>query len=125
MKSTELKQYNEADILAIRWINKEGKTFWAVEVQLSEYEGGETIYLRAKNLISGKHYRNIGRLLLKAAGYEVYDNYSHFLEYGDICGNFLNGTKREALSHIKSAWYYRFGEKRKVRNKIIKLDLKI
>ena len=99
-----MKPYDDIDIQAVRWINRDGKVFWAVEVLVTEYEGGNPIYLRAKNLISGKHFRNIGRMILKAAGYEVHDNYSDFIRDGYICGNFVDGTKQTALDSLKRTW---------------------
>jgi len=100
----KLKTYNEADIEAVRFVNKQDKAFYAVEVQLTEKEGDAPIYYRANKLISGKNFRNVGRLILKAAGYDVEDNYSDFRAYAPMCGNFIDGTKKEALDALRRTW---------------------
>ena len=100
----KLKQYNEAEINAVRWINKEGKALWAVEVTVTHEKGGKPTYYRADKLVSGMNFRNIGRLIMKIAGYEVEDRYTDFRKYAPMCGNFVDGTKREALESIKKTW---------------------
>jgi hypothetical protein len=99
----KLKSWTEADISAVRWINKEGKTYWAVEVAVTEKSGDSPTWIRANRLIAGKHFRNIGRMILAAAGFDVPEYYSDFLD-SEICGNFTDGTKKEALKSLRHTW---------------------
>ncbi|MCL2837750.1 MAG: hypothetical protein FWE04_01600 [Oscillospiraceae bacterium] len=116
------KYYHDFEVLAARWFDKKGVAHWGVEVQVNHEEYGKPTYLRADRLVSGKNFRNIGRIIMEAAGYDVPRTYKELIAREWVCGNFIDyPTKREALAELRKTWTAWDGSKPDIR--IVELPL--
>jgi hypothetical protein len=94
MTSNDLKAFYEAEINAISFVDEDGMINFAVEVTV--YSGNSLLRLRAKQFFKkGENFWNIGRQMMKKAGFAVQEKTADFFNHNLVSGGIVKRERRD------------------------------